>query len=108
MKELIIGFNDTTNEIVNALGKENIEVDYINARDIDELSSGFQSYDIALMIVNYKYLNEVELASKLLKNVIGTDQTLRISLYLYNTKEDIDKIVALLSDRERIMKEMLV
>ena len=46
--------------------------------------------------------------AKLLKNVIGTDQTLRISLYLYNTKEDIDKIVALLSDRERIMKEMLV
>ncbi|MBR6072296.1 MAG: hypothetical protein IKP77_05650 [Acholeplasmatales bacterium] len=91
MKELIIGFNDTTNEIVNALGKENIEVDYINARDIDELSSGFQSYDIALMIVNYKYLNEVELASKLLKNVI-IKHLLKVITIAYNTysvKDDI-------------------
>ena len=46
--------------------------------------------------------------AKLLKNVIGTDQTLRISLYFYNTKEDIDKLIELLSDKTKVMKEMLV
>ena len=46
--------------------------------------------------------------AKLLKNVIGTDHTIRVSLYLYNNKEDIDKLVELLSDKERIMKEMLI
>ena len=46
--------------------------------------------------------------AKLLKNEIGVDQTIRISLYLYNTKEDIDRLVDLLSDKDIIIKEMLV
>lgn len=70
--------------------------------------------DIFAQDVGY-YLNKYKICvrtgnhcAKLLKNVIGTDHTLRISLYFYNTKEDIDKLVELLSDKERIMKEMLV
>ena len=70
--------------------------------------------DIFAQDVGY-YLNKYKICvrtgnhcAKLLKNVIGTDHTLRISLYFYNTKEDIDKLVDLLSDKTRIMKEMLV
>ncbi len=32
--------------------------------------------------------------AKILHNVIGTDQSIRASMYLYNTKEEIDKFVA--------------
>ena len=70
--------------------------------------------DIFAQDVGY-YLNKYKVCvrtgnhcAKLLKNVIGTDHTLRISLYFYNTKEDIDKLVDLLSNKEKIMKEMLV
>ncbi len=31
--------------------------------------------------------------AKILHNIIGTDQSIRASLYFYNTKEDIDKLV---------------
>ena len=31
--------------------------------------------------------------AKILKNVIGTDQTIRASLYLYNTKEEVDAFI---------------
>lgn len=91
MKELIIGFNDTTKEIVNTARKENIEVDYINVKDIDELSSKFHLYDIAFMIVNYKYLNEVESASELLKNVIIRHllKVITIAYNTYSVKDDV-------------------
>ena len=46
--------------------------------------------------------------AKILKNETGIDQSIRVSLYFYNTKEEIDKLVDLLSDKERIMKEMLI
>ncbi|MBQ2582361.1 MAG: aminotransferase class V-fold PLP-dependent enzyme, partial [Erysipelotrichaceae bacterium] len=31
--------------------------------------------------------------AKILHNLIGTDQTIRASLYFYNTKEEIDRFV---------------
>lgn len=36
--------------------------------------------------------------AKLLHNVIGTDQTIRASLYFYNTKEEIDRFVEVASN----------
>ena len=44
---------------------------------------------------------------KLLKDLIGVRNTLRISLYFYNTKEEIDKLVELLSDKNKIISEMI-
>ena len=32
--------------------------------------------------------------AKILHNLIGTDQTIRASLYLYNTKEEVDRFVS--------------
>ncbi len=45
--------------------------------------------------------------AKILKKAIGVKNTVRVSLYFYNTKEEIDKLVELLEDRDRIMKEMI-
>ncbi len=45
--------------------------------------------------------------AKLIKNVINEKNTVRISFYIYNTKEEIDKVVDLLKDKSRILNEML-
>ena len=41
-------------------------------------------------------------------NEVGFDQSVRVSLYFYNTKEEIEKLVDLLSNKDKIIKEMLV
>lgn len=45
--------------------------------------------------------------AKILKNAIGVKNTVRVSLYFYNTEDEIDKLVELLSDKERIIREMI-
>lgn len=45
--------------------------------------------------------------AKILKNSIGVKNTVRVSLYFYNTKSEIDRLVELLKDRDKIMKEMI-
>ena len=38
---------------------------------------------------------------------VGVKNTVRVSLYFYNTKEEIDKIIDLLKDKNKILNEML-
>ena len=45
--------------------------------------------------------------AKILKHSIGVKNTVRVSLYFYNTKEEIDTLVELLTNKEKIMKEMI-
>lgn len=45
--------------------------------------------------------------AKILKNEIGVKNTLRASIYIYNTKEELDKLVNLLKDKNKILDEML-
>ena len=45
--------------------------------------------------------------AKLVKNVTGVTNSVRISLALYNTEEEIDEVVNLLSDYEKIRNEMI-
>ncbi len=45
--------------------------------------------------------------AKILKSSVGVTNTVRISLYFYNTYEEIDNLVELLSDYEKIVKEMI-
>jgi cysteine desulfurase/selenocysteine lyase len=61
------------------------------------------------------YLNKYKICvrtgnhcDKILKQDIGVDQSVRVSLYFYNIKEEIDKLVELLSDKDKMMKEMLI
>jgi len=44
---------------------------------------------------------------KLLRDEIGTDNTVRVSLYFYNTKEEIDKLIDALDNKD-ILKEALL
>lgn len=45
--------------------------------------------------------------AKILKKAIGVKNTIRVSLYFYNTKEEIDKLVDLLSNKDKIIREMI-
>ena len=45
--------------------------------------------------------------AKILKDKIGVNNTVRVSLYFYNTKDDIDRLVKLLSNKEKIVEEMI-
>ena len=60
------------------------------------------------------YLNKYQICvragnhcAKNLKSETGVTNTVRASLYFYNTESDIDSLVELLSDKEKIVKEML-
>ncbi len=44
--------------------------------------------------------------AKLTKDFLGVVNSLRISLYLYNTESEIDSIIELLKDKNRIKSEM--
>lgn len=44
--------------------------------------------------------------AKLTKDVLKVANSLRVSLYFYNTESDIDNLVELLKDKDKIMKEM--
>ena len=127
----VIGLGEAINYI-NSIGVDNIsnhecdlkayfmekikDISYIKLMN-NSADSGIISFVIDGIFpqdVGY-YLNKYNLCvrtgnhcAKLLKNETGIDQTIRVSLYFYNTKEEIDKLVDLLSDKERIMKEMLI
>ena len=45
--------------------------------------------------------------AKILNNVVGTNNTCRISLSFYNTKEEIDKLIEVLKNSKNIYKEIL-
>lgn len=118
-------------QYLNAIGMENISdyekklrnylvdkmlliphLDIINI----ESDSGIVSFnvtDIFSQDVAY-YLNKYNICvragnhcAKILKKEVGVNNTLRVSLYFYNTYEEIDMLVELLSDKEKILKEML-
>ncbi len=92
------------------------DIDYIQVLN-NKSDSGIISFvidDIFPQDVGY-YLNKYNICvrtgnhcAKILKHVTGIDQTIRVSLYFYNTKEEIDRLVELLSDKNKMMKEMLV
>ena len=69
---------------------------------------GIFSQDIAVYLNKYNIcVRAGNHCAKILKDKIGVRNTVRVSLYFYNTKEEIDKLVSLLSDREKILKEMI-
>ena len=45
--------------------------------------------------------------TKMLKDEIGVKNTVRISMYLYNTKEEIDKLISILKNSKDIFNVVL-
>lgn len=82
----------------------------------EEADSGIVAFnvdDIFSQDVAY-YLNKYNVCvragnhcAKILKHSIGVKNTVRVSLYFYNTKEEVDTLVELLTNKEKIMKEMI-
>lgn len=69
---------------------------------------GIFSQDVACYLNKYHIcLRAGHHCAKMVKDIIKTSSTCRISLYLYNTKEEIDKLVELLTDKDKIIREML-
>lgn len=70
--------------------------------------SGIFAQDVAVYLNKYNiYVRAGNHCAKILKNAIGVKNTVRISLYFYNTKSEIDKLIDLLKDKDKIIKEMI-
>lgn len=69
---------------------------------------GIFSQDVAYYLNKYNIcVRAGSHCAKILKNEVGVKNTIRVSLYFYNTIEEIDMLVELLSDKDKILKEML-
>ncbi len=69
---------------------------------------GIFSQDVAVYLDKYNIcVRAGNHCAKILKDAVGVRNTCRVSLYLYNTKDEIDRLVELLSDKKRILKEMI-
>lgn len=83
----------------------NMEADSgIVAFNVDEVFS----QDVAVYLDKYNIcLRAGNHCAKILKDEVGVKNTCRISLYFYNTYEEIDRLVELLKDKDRIVREMI-
>ena len=87
-------------------------IDIINI----ESDSGIVTFNVSNIFsqdVAY-YLNKYNICvragnhcAKILKSSVGVNNTVLISLYFYNTYEEIDDLVELLSNYDKIVKEMI-
>lgn len=69
---------------------------------------GIFSQDVAVYLDKYNIcVRAGNHCAKILKDAVGVKNTCRVSLYFYNTKEEIDRLVELLRDKNRILKEMI-
>ena len=126
----VIGFGAAI-DYINSIGIENINIyesklrkylidklekisfiDIINY-EADSAIVTFNVNDIFSQDVAY-YLNKYNVCvragnhcAKLVKNVTGVTNSVRISLSFYNTEEEIDEVVSVLSDYEKIRNEMI-
>lgn len=68
---------------------------------------GIFAEDVAYFLNKYGIcLRAGNHCAKLTKEVFGIANSLRVSLYFYNTEIEIDSLVELLKDKNKIMKEM--
>lgn len=92
-----------------------LRIPYIDIINI-ESDSGIVAFNVNKIFsqdVAY-YLNKYNICvragdhcAKILKSSVGVTNTVRVSLYFYNTYEEIDSLVELLSDYDKIVKEMI-
>ena len=126
----VIGFGEAI-KYLNKIGMDNIHKRELDLRNylIDKLlpmkhidiiniesDSGIVAFNVSGIFsqdVAY-YLNKYNICvragnhcAKILKSSVGVNNTVRISLYFYNTFEEIDNLVELLSDYDKIVKEMI-
>lgn len=126
----VIGFGEAI-RYLNKIGIDNIHKYELNLRKylIDKLlpikhidiiniesDSGIVTFNVANIFsqdIAY-YLNKYNICvragnhcAKILKSSVGVNNTVRISLYIYNTYEEVDNLIELLSNYDKILKEMI-
>lgn len=68
---------------------------------------GIFSEDVAYFLNKYGVcVRAGNHCAKLTKDILGVANSLRVSLYFYNTESEIDSLIELLKDKDKIMKEM--
>ncbi len=126
----VIGFGAAI-DYLNNIGMDNILVKETNLKkylveklstlshvDIinEECDSGIVAFnidgifpqDVAIYLNKYNVcVRAGNHCAKILKKAVGVKNTVRVSLYFYNNKDEIDSFVELLKDRDKIMKEMI-
>ena len=109
--------NITTHEqtLRNYLVKELKQIPHISIIN-EESDSGIVAFNVDDIFAQdvAVYLNKYNICvragnhcAKILKNEVGVKNTVRISIYLYNTKEEIDTLINLLKDKNKILNEMI-
>jgi cysteine desulfurase/selenocysteine lyase len=69
---------------------------------------GIFSQDVAYYLNKYHIcVRAGSHCAKVLKSETNVANTLRVSLYFYNTKEEVDLLIDLLKDKNKILREML-
>ena len=69
---------------------------------------GVFSQDVAYYLNKYNIcVRAGNHCAKILKNATHVTNTIRVSLYFYNTEKEIDTLIELLNNKEKIMKEMI-
>lgn len=69
---------------------------------------GVFAQDSSIYLNNYKiFVRAGNHCSKMLKDEIGIKNTVRVSMYLYNNKDDVDKLISALKNSEDIFKIVL-
>jgi len=64
--------------------------------------------DTSIYLNKYNiYVRAGNHCAKLLKDVIGIKNTVRISIYLYNNYEDIDRIIEVLKNNKEILNSII-
>ena len=126
----VIGFGEAI-KYLNKIGMDNIhsremqlrsylvdklvKIPYIDIINLEADSGivsfnvdGLFSQDVAIYLNKYNIcVRAGEHCARNLKNATGVTNTVRISLYFYNTESEIDTLVELLSDKKKIEDEML-
>lgn len=113
-----IGMNNIHNREValrKYLADELIKIPHIDIINIESDSGivafnvdGIFSQDVAYYLNKYHIcVRAGNHCAKVLKNETNVANTLRVSLYFYNTKEEIDLLIELLKDKNKILREML-
>ena len=96
----------------NYLVEKLVKIPHIDIINI-EADSGIVTFNVFSQYISY-YLNKYGICvragnhcAKILKNAINVNNTVRISLAFYNTESEIDFLIELLSDKNKILKEMI-
>lgn len=92
-----------------------IEIPYLDILNVESDSAiisfnvdGIFSQDVAYYLNKYNIcVRAGNHCAKILKNAVGVKNSLRISLYFYNTESEIDDLVELLKNKEKMKIEMI-